>query len=418
MKKLVLITTFVALALLAGCSKPDSGVSPEPAAPAQPIVPAQTAGFVSATSLAFETIASTGQTITVICNSEWEVADVDGNWFTPNRQTSSVYVTAELNSSGEERTGGFTIRTKDNSWSERITVTQECDNTILLASTAYGRKLVYAAGGYFNTVTKDTCTDLTDGLTSFEMTCTYTDTYAGESSPFQRKLFMFEVDMTKVTLLATLADDNDNSVAKGTRQIIRNQLSALQVSRHYLTVWGGVNADFFNMDTGELRGVMYRGGKCLKDTFQSSVNTVFAVMKDGTACCLTQNEYHAVKANIQEAVGGRQNLIEKGEKVGFTDKALEPRTAAGVSKDGKTVYLLIVDGREEKYKTGSYGASYDALARILKAAGAWEAINLDGGGSSSYIIRNGSSFVLRNQPGNAGKEERAVVNGLAIVSAK
>lgn len=371
-------------------------------------------GFVSATSLTFTTFEST-QSVSVTSESEWEVSDISADWLSVEKFASRVEVSCQVNFSGSGRSATFTVSTIDRSRSATISVRQTFDNSKFLASTVYGRKLVYAAEGYFSSVSADSFTEVTDGLGSFEMTCTYTDSYAGESSPLQRKIFLFDVDLTKLGILATLADDRESSLTEGKLQTIRNQLAALQSGRPSTTVWGGTNGDFYTIDSNSLHGVMYRGSNCLKDTFRDAVCTVFAVLKDGTACILTQSEYPSVKANIAEAVGGRQNLLEKGKKVNFTDPALEPRTAAGVSQDGKTVYLLVVDGRHSLYKTGSYGASYDALARILKAAGAYEAINLDGGGSSSYLVRKGTGFDLRNKPGNSGNTERAVINGLAIV---
>lgn len=371
-------------------------------------------GFVSATSLTFTTIEST-QSVSVTSGSEWDVSDISADWFSVEKFASRVEVSCSVNFTGAERNGSFKVSTVDNSRTATINVKQTFDNSKFLASTVYGRKLVYAAGNYFSTVSSDSYTEVTDGLNSFEMTCTYTDSYAGESSPLQRKMFLFEIDLTKLGILATLADDKEESLTEGKLQTIRNQLAALQASRPSITVWGGINGDFFLMDENSLHGVMYRGGKCLKDTFRDRVCTTFALLKDGTACILTQSEYPSVKSNISEAVGGRQILLENGVKVNFSDPALEPRSAAGVSQDGKTAYLLVVDGRHSLYKTGSYGASYDALARILKAAGAYEAINLDGGGSSSYLVRKGTGFDLRNKPGNSGNTERAVINGLAIV---
>lgn len=371
-------------------------------------------GFVSTTSLTFQTIESV-LPVSVTSNVAWEISEISADWFSVEKLPSRVEVTCQVNYTGEERLGSFTVSTVDKSRTATIAVRQAFDNSRFLASTVYGRKLVYAAGKYFVSVSSDSYTEVTDGLGSFEMTCTYTDGYAGEKSPFQRKIFLFEIDLTKLSILATLSDDKVESLAEGKLQTIRNQLTALQASRPSITVWGGTNGDFYVTSTNALHGVMYRGGNCLKDTFLDKVCTVFAVLKDGTACCLTQSEYPSYRDKIAEAVGGRQNLLENGVKVNFTDPALEPRTAAGVSQDGKTAYLLIVDGRDTQYKTGSYGASYDALARILYAAGAYEAINLDGGGSSSYLVRKDNGFELRNKPGNSGNSERAVINGLAII---
>ena len=59
---------------------------------------------------------------------------------------------------------------------------------------------------------------------------------------------------------------------------------------------------------------------------------------------------------------------------------LAPRTAIGLSADGRWLYALVVDGRQPTY---SRGADMDDLIRVLKAAGASDAINMDGGGSST-----------------------------------
>jgi len=61
---------------------------------------------------------------------------------------------------------------------------------------------------------------------------------------------------------------------------------------------------------------------------------------------------------------------------------LAPRTALGISADGRYLYVLVVDGRQQGY---SHGADMVDLALLLKAAGAWNGINVDGGGSSTLV---------------------------------
>ena len=67
------------------------------------------------------------------------------------------------------------------------------------------------------------------------------------------------------------------------------------------------------------------------------------------------------------------------------EPALAPRTAFGLSADGRWLYAVVVDGRQPGY---SMGADMDDLVRILKAAGAVDAINMDGGGSSTFAWWN------------------------------
>ena len=61
---------------------------------------------------------------------------------------------------------------------------------------------------------------------------------------------------------------------------------------------------------------------------------------------------------------------------------LAPRTAFGISADGRWLYGVVVDGRQPGY---SLGANMYDLVRILKAAGAADAINMDGGGSATLV---------------------------------
>jgi exopolysaccharide biosynthesis protein len=85
-----------------------------------------------------------------------------------------------------------------------------------------------------------------------------------------------------------------------------------------------------------------------------------------------------------------------------------PRTAVGVSEDGKTMYLVVADGRRE----GVPGLTLARLAAFMHdELGACEAMNLDGGGSSAMWVDD----EIVNQP--ADKAERRVANHLAVVHA-
>ena len=167
-----------------------------------------------------------------------------------------------------------------------------------------------------------------------------------------------------------------------------------------------------------LHGVMWRKGVCLKDTFDGGAAcTVFAMMKDGTAMIMSQTDYATQKTNIAEAVGGRQRILSNGSTVTTTDKTLEPRTAVGVSKDRKTAYLLVFDGRNASWSSGT---NYETMAKIFKAVGAWDATNLDGGGSSTFILaKDGAAGTSLDDYSVLNKvsdgSERKVVNGVAIV---
>lgn len=119
---------------------------------------------------------------------------------------------------------------------------------------------------------------------------------------------------------------------------------------------------------------------------------------------------------MREAVGGGPRLLVNGNIVidnadeGFDDGFVGfpyPRTAAGISNDGHRLYIVTVDGRQSI----SHGVSLYDMAAILKRYGATDAINLDGGGSTTMAI-NG---VVVDSPGGAGSE-RPVADMLTVSS--
>ncbi|MEV5301243.1 phosphodiester glycosidase family protein [Amycolatopsis methanolica] len=80
------------------------------------------------------------------------------------------------------------------------------------------------------------------------------------------------------------------------------------------------------------------------------------------------------------AVGGFP-ILDDGAALPGLDASLAPRTAAGASADGRTLYLLAVDGRS----AASTGMGVGEVAALLASLGASEAVNLDGGGSTTLV---------------------------------
>lgn len=106
-------------------------------------------------------------------------------------------------------------------------------------------------------------------------------------------------------------------------------------------------------------------------------------------------------------VGAGVTLDSEGERGDAKD--LHPRTGIGVSEDGNTIIMMVVEGRH----SGSAGVRTSQLADMMRYAGAYEAVNLDGGGSSTLYT---SAFGVRNHCSDGN--ERAVGNGIfAVVEA-
>ena len=289
------------------------------------------------------------------------------------------------------------------------------------ATTRKGRQFVSNSDGIVHQVTSENVYRLGKHVTIMEMQFTsITDSIC---KPYS--IFAAEVDLKGgVTVLSTCVADSLESIKPTAEENslaapMRDHLHAMQEKRPDSEVLCGVNADFYIMrKSNRVQGIMYKDGECLKGTFDGGEPSIaFAIMKDGTARIITQDEYESQKDNIQEAVGGRMKLVSNGEKTELTDKSVHPRTAVGISANRKKVYLLVVDGRREDY---SVGVTLDRLATILVALGADEAINLDGGGSSTFLVRNPEAekgFETRNRPTDR-RGDRAVPNGLAVVFTK
>ncbi|WP_230128819.1 phosphodiester glycosidase family protein [Bacillus sp. CECT 9360] len=120
--------------------------------------------------------------------------------------------------------------------------------------------------------------------------------------------------------------------------------------------------------------------------------------------------------DVKEALGGRYTLVKNGQKVQFTDSSFTttraPRTAAGIKADG-SIFFLVIDGRQPGY---SEGVTIFELRDLMFELGAVDALNLDGGGSSTLVSRTNGECGLSvvNQPSDGF--ERSVANSFLVVS--
>lgn len=121
----------------------------------------------------------------------------------------------------------------------------------------------------------------------------------------------------------------------------------------------------------------------------------------------------------REAVGGQPLLLRDSLVVAAVDSAgnagfrdVNPRTAVGIAANGRRLLLLVVDGRQPGH---SVGIGTRPLAELLRAMGARDAINLDGGGSSALVVRgrDGTTTVVNKPSDPTG--ERPVANALAVL---
>ncbi len=111
----------------------------------------------------------------------------------------------------------------------------------------------------------------------------------------------------------------------------------------------------------------------------------------------------------QVAITGNKFLIRDGVFEVINDREMHPRTAIGIDRDTGEVLLLVIDGRQ----SFSRGYTMVELAEMMQDLGADEALNLDGGGSTTMVARRpGGGSAVVNSPSDGA--ERLVANALEV----
>ena len=118
---------------------------------------------------------------------------------------------------------------------------------------------------------------------------------------------------------------------------------------------------------------------------------------------------------VFNAISGDRMVVVDGKVVkNLAAQVPNPRTAVGLNKNGRWLTLMVIDGRQPGY---SEGVTFPELAELLISYGVYTGVNMDGGGSSTMVIRgvDGKARVLNspiemNEPG----KERPVGNHLGL----
>ena len=281
--------------------------------------------------------------------------------------------------------------------------------------TEIGRAMA-GADGIMASLYKDTCYTVTPGVEVTEMSYL---SYSGHAMA----AYFYEVDLNEEQVTIAMTTAANKPVGKALQPVTQQALAADSPEFY---IWGGTNSDFFDMKKGTNlpHGIFVHNGVEQKGFFNPQIKrdmSFFYITKDKRAGIGLEAEYEEVAAegNLLEACGGGELLVSHGNAMKPAGPE-EPRTCVGISEDGKTVYIMVVDGRRYEY---SFGITLVDLAKCMQSIGAFTAINLDGGGSTTFYVRDKKladddegRFVVRNWPSDNGGLERSTANGLAIVS--
>ena len=173
----------------------------------------------------------------------------------------------------------------------------------------------------------------------------------------------------------------------------------------------GESSGYFNGNPADVIGWQRHGGETVGEPWGATL------VIDGRNRA-TIGTFHDLPAGAAEAVGGSSQILSNGRiTVNGRDATLDPRTAAGVADGGKTLVLLVLDGRRPGH---SVGATLGTLADLMKQLGCTDALNLDGGGSSTMVVSDADGPHVVNTPSDGAalpfglSRERPVANVLGV----
>ena len=122
--------------------------------------------------------------------------------------------------------------------------------------------------------------------------------------------------------------------------------------------------------------------------------------------------------DVQNAIGAKLSLIKDDILPEYSDDSYEkiraPRTIVGQKKDG-TICLLTMDGRQQY--NDMFGTNQQEFNAFMKNYGITDAVLLDGGGSTTFFVREDNKFVVKNSPSDSmnPKQPRSVGNCVLVV---
>jgi len=219
------------------------------------------------------------------------------------------------------------------------------------------------------------------------------------------RAYVLFVDPEKAEFSAGTA--NDGYASDTEIQTVKGQAEAAIANGR--RVVAATNADFFDMF-----GNNAPAGLCVKDgrsiANPDTMRNFFGMDLNGRPVISNFVESPELIGQLKCAVSGREIFLRDGELSELSlcevfASACHPRTTVGIREDG-TVIIMVVDGRLPDI---SNGASVIDLGRMMQTLGAKKAINIDGGGSSTFLINIDGEMTMLNRPADLVRPTEALI---------
>lgn len=274
--------------------------------------------------------------------------------------------------------------------------------------TSFGLRSAFAASSSWEGVAdndilvSDTVTHLANGVIQHEVISN------NSSGADQNIEFFADIDLNSADV-QLVAGYGKNSADSWSLTRTTDQAKAYEKDNPGKTVVAAVNADFFNMATGEPMGALVMEGEV---KHQANGRWYFGVTKDGKAVIRNTNDL----SDLQMAVGGNSLTAQNGKVLDLPDNGFNEinyaRCAIGIRSDG-SVLTVTTHGN---FAPTSCGRSNTEIAQILVNAGCETVLELDAGGSATFASRaeGEDELAVKNTPRDGA--ERQVSSSLLIVS--
>lgn len=217
----------------------------------------------------------------------------------------------------------------------------------------------------------------------------------------------------KVLVTPPQAIDKKNTRAQTTSQFLQKNKLQLAVNANYFYPFRENTPWDYYPHTGD---ITYSIGQAISNgKHYSKADANWAVL-----CISSNNRAQILESgdcpkNTLQGVAGTDVFINNGKPVkseSENDKPY-PRVAVATNKQGNILWLIAIDGKQPLY---SEGATIAELTQIARNLGAYKALNLDGGGSTTLVMTKNNKPKLLNAPIHTKlpMRERPVANHLGF----
>lgn len=241
-------------------------------------------------------------------------------------------------------------------------------------------------------------------------------------------IHVLQIDLTAtgVSLVVTPGDPSQGHeyrALKTSEALLANDWQAAVNGGYFLPFSGGSpGGDDYIPQPGQgtdVSGAAIHGGRVvspIEPDLDRRVNAIVCIWREAKVVIMDGQD---CGPRVREAMAAGPRLLKDGQRLSYTafdatyGAARHPRTALGLDTRRRLAWLVTVDGRQPGF---SEGASLDELADIFISLGARDAINLDGGGSTTMVVESATGHLVLNRPIHTGVpgRERPSANHLGV----